>query len=169
MPTSLELFATKSEANRKRFRSFINKLENSSHVGVLTEVKEVDAEVWRQVDCLSCSNCCRKMAPTLKAADKKRIATHLRMSVKEFSNKYLDQDTKSNEWSMKLQPCPFLDLTTNMCTIYEVRPADCSGFPHLTKTPLKSYIHIHKQNIMYCPATYLFIEKLMSRISFEDV
>ena len=169
MPTNLKLFAKKSEANRKRFRGFITKLENSSHVGVLKEVKEANAEVWQEVDCLSCSNCCRKMAPTLKAADKARIATHLRMSAKEFSNKYLEHDAKSNDWSMKQQPCNFLDLTTNMCTIYEVRPADCSGFPHLTKAPLKSYMHIHKQNIMYCPATYLFIEKMMGRIVFEDV
>jgi Fe-S-cluster containining protein len=61
----------------------------------------------------------------------------------------------------------FLDMGTNKCTIYPVRPDDCAGFPHLTKTPLKSYIYIHKQNIEYCPATYRFVEKMMERIEIS--
>ena len=65
------------------------------------------------------------------------------------------------------QPCQFLDLKTNMCTIYEVRPADCAGFPHLVKKPFKDYMHVHKQNIEYCPATMLFIEKLYENIQLQ--
>lgn len=169
MPTDLELFEKKAAANKKRFRGFVTKLENSSHRGVMQEVTEANAEVWQEVDCLSCANCCRKMTPTLKAADKTRIANHLRISVKAFTEKYLLYDAKDKDWRMQQQPCTFLDLATNKCTIYEVRPADCSGFPHLTKAPLKSYLYIHKQNIMYCPATYLFIEKMMERVAFENV
>jgi Fe-S-cluster containining protein len=108
------------------------------------------------------------MTPTLNAADKTRIAAHLDMTVKDFTLKYLEYDTEDRDWRMQKQPCTFLDLTTNKCNIYEVRPADCSGFPHLTKVPLKSYLYIHKQNIMYCPATYLFVEKMMDRIGFTQ-
>jgi len=45
-----------------------------------------------------------------------------------------------------------------------VRPADCAGFPHLVKKPLKDYMHVHKQNIEYCPATMLFVEKMFGAI-----
>ena len=60
------------------------------------------------------------------------------------------------------RPCQFLDLNTNMCTIYEIRPADCAGFPHLTRKKMPDYMHVHKQNIEYCPATYKMVEKLKS-------
>ncbi len=168
-PTNLRVFKKKSEFNRKRFRTFITRLEESSHHGVMQEAVEANAEVWQEIDCLSCSNCCRKMTPTLNGADKKRIANHLGLSTKAFAEKYLEYDAKDKDWRMQKQPCVFLDLTTNKCNIYEVRPADCSGFPHLTKAPLKSYLYIHKQNIMYCPATYLFVEKMMDRIGFEKI
>lgn len=168
-PINIKSFKKEAEKSSRRFRSFITKLENSSHDrGVIKEVKEANEEVWQEVDCLSCANCCKTMTPTLNAADKKRIAAHLRMSVKDFTEKYLEYDAKENDWRMQKQPCVFLDLKTNKCNIYDVRPADCSGFPHLTKTPLKSYLYIHKQNIMYCPATYKFVEKMMDRIEFEN-
>ncbi len=67
------------------------------------------------------------------------------------------------------QPCQFLDRETNMCTIYEVRPADCAAFPHLTLTPFKYYMYIHKQNIEYCPATMLFIEKIYRDIQHDSL
>lgn len=168
MSINLRDFKKQSEKNKKRFRSFITKLENSSHRGVVEEAKAADKEVWQEVDCLSCANCCKKMTPTLNGTDKTRIASHLGMTVKDFTAKYLEYDAEDRDWRMQKQPCVFLDLNTNKCNIYEVRPADCSGFPHLTKTPLKSYLYIHKQNIMYCPATYLFVEKMMERIEFTN-
>jgi Fe-S-cluster containining protein len=168
MAINLRLFKKTSEKNKRSFRSFITKLENSSHSGVLAQALETNKEVWEQVDCLSCANCCKKMTPTLNGADKQRISAHLGLTVKDFTSKYLEYDAQDRDWRMQKQPCVFLDLTTNKCNIYPVRPADCAGFPHLTKTPLKSYLHIHKQNIMYCPATYLFVEKMMGRIEFRN-
>lgn len=145
-------------------RRFIDELEEAKHKGVKKEAKAAEKEVWQEVNCLSCANCCKTMTPTFDKNDKKRIAAHLGMSVKDFKEKYLVYDKDDDDWRMQKQPCVFLDLTTNKCTIYAVRPADCSGFPHLTKTPLKSYLYIHKQNIEYCPATYRFVEKMMERI-----
>ena len=168
MPTNLRSFKRDSVINRKRFRSFITKLENSSHRGVLEQAQEANKEVWQEVDCLSCANCCKKMTPTLNTADKLRISNHLGITVRDFTAKYLEFDATEKDWRKQKQPCVFLDLTTNKCNIYEVRPADCAGFPHLTKVPLKSYLYIHKQNIMYCPATYLFVEKMMERIHFSN-
>ncbi len=81
------------------------------------------------------------------------------MTPKAFKEKWLVLD-KTGDWHNKKQPCQFLNLTDNKCSIYPVRPADCAGFPHLTKKKAVDYIHIHKQNIQYCPATYKMVEKM---------
>jgi Fe-S-cluster containining protein len=54
-----------------------------------------------------------------------------------------------------------------MCTIYEVRPADCADFPHFHRRPSTDYFYIHKQNIEYCPATMLLIEKLKEKVTIQ--
>jgi Fe-S-cluster containining protein len=69
----------------------------------------------------------------------------------------------------RLQPCQFLDLKTNMCSIYEIRPADCAGFPHLTKKKMVEYMHVHKQNITFCPATFLMVEKMMLAVNEGEI
>jgi uncharacterized protein len=157
----------KFEANKKPFRKFIDALEVAEHKGVKKEAKAAEKEVWEEVNCLSCANCCKKMTPTLTKTDRKRIADHLGITHKEFKKKYLVHDKEDDDWRMQQQPCVFLDEGTNKCTIYPVRPDDCAGFPHLSKTPLRSYIYIHKQNIEYCPATYRFVEKMMERIEIS--
>ena len=63
------------------------------------------------------------------------------------------------------QPCQFLNLENNMCSIYAIRPVDCSGFPHLSKKKWIEYAHVHKQNIDYCPATLKMVEKMIQRVS----
>lgn len=160
----LKALKKKFEANKKTFRKFIGDLETAKHTGVGPVAKTVEKEVWQEVNCLSCANCCKKMTPTLTKSDKERIAKHLGLPVNEFVSKYLTYHKKEKDWRMQKQPCTFLDLKTNKCTIYVVRPKDCAGFPHLTKAPLKTFMYIHKQNIEYCPATYRFVEKMMEKI-----
>ena len=107
------------------------------------------------------------MTPTFTPKDIKRAATFLHMSPAAFKAKWLVQQKKDKDWVNRSQPCQFLDLKTNLCTIYEARPYDCAGFPHLAKQKVKDYIHIHKQNMMYCPATYRFIELLKQSIQLR--
>ena len=124
---------------------------------------EVDKEVWTEIDCLSCANCCKTMSPTYTFADLKRISAHLGMTIKEFKARWLYLD-KNGDWMNVKTPCQFLNLTTNMCSIYEHRPADCAGFPHLAKKKMKEYVHVHQQNIEYCPATFRMVEKMFERV-----
>lgn len=163
----LEDLKPKYKKNKKSFRKFISKMEDSKLKDIVGVAEEAEKEVWKEVDCLSCANCCKKMTPTLTGKDKKRIADHLGLTKKEFTEKYLVYDKESKDWHMQQQPCVFLDLDTNKCTIYDIRPDDCRGFPHLVKKPMESFIYIHKQNIKYCPATYLWVEKMMDRITFN--
>ena len=125
---------------------------------------KIDKEVWEEVHCLSCANCCKVMSPTYTPQDIKRISAHLGMKPKDLKEKWLYKDKKSGDWMNQTQPCQFLDLKTNMCTIYEVRPVDCADFPHFLKKPQKDYLYINKQNIEYCPASMLMIEKLKTSL-----
>lgn len=104
------------------------------------------------------------MSPTFNNKDIKRIAAHLEMSTDEFKEKWLYFDKADGDWMNVKQPCQFLDLRTNMCSIYEVRPDDCAGFPHLKKKKMTDYIHVHKQNVAYCPATFKMVEKMMAKL-----
>jgi Fe-S-cluster containining protein len=107
------------------------------------------------------------MTPTFTMQDMKRIATHFRMSVPAFKEKWLYLN-KKGEWMNRSQPCQFLDLRTNLCSIYAIRPEDCAGFPHLTKKKMVDYMHVHKQNIQYCPATFKMVEKLMQVVNDNE-
>jgi Fe-S-cluster containining protein len=159
-PVNLRSFKQRVRHQKKRFRAFLTRLENNPPAGLDKLAEKVDTEVWKETDCLSCANCCKTMSPTFNTKDIRRISAHFNMSPKQFKEKWLFFDKKDKDWMNRKQPCQFLDLTTNMCSIYAIRPDDCAGFPHLTKKKMTDYMHVHKQNIAYCPATFKMVEKM---------
>lgn len=160
MKVNLRLFNKSVLIYKRKFRRFLSKLEKNPPKDLDKIAEAVDASVWKEVDCLTCANCCKTMSPTFTVKDIKRISAHLGMKPLAFREKYLYLEKKDKDWMNKQQPCQFLNLNNNMCSIYEVRPADCAGFPHLTKKKMVDYIHVHKQNIQYCPATFKMVEKM---------
>jgi Fe-S-cluster containining protein len=161
-PLNLRSFRRKVNRTKKSFRRFLSRIEKKRPRGLKQLTGELEKEVWGQVDCLGCANCCKTMTPTFNATDITRISAHLHMTKDEFKKKWLYKD-RTGDWINKKQPCQFLDLKDNKCSIYDVRPADCSGFPHLLK-PMKDYVHVHKQNIELCPATYRIVERMMEKL-----
>ena len=146
--------------NKKRVKSFLSRLEKKDPKGLDKLKLEADKAAWSRTDCLDCANCCKTMSPTYTGKDIKRISSHLGMSDKAFREKYLYKD-KTGDWMNVKQPCQFLDLNTNKCDIYAVRPRDCAEFPHHNKKKMTEYMHMYKQNIEYCPATYRVVEYIM--------
>ncbi|MCB0700750.1 MAG: YkgJ family cysteine cluster protein, partial [Chitinophagaceae bacterium] len=70
------------------------------------------------------------------------------------------------DWMNRSTPCQFLG-DDNKCSIYEVRPDDCAGFPHHTKKDFDLYNDTYIQNVHRCPATYEMVSKLRKRIEKE--
>ena len=163
-PVNLRKHKNKFEKKRKTLRYFVTRTENKPPENLDVLAEKTDKEVWKEIDCLSCANCCKGMSPTYTFQDIKRISADLKMRPVDFKRKWLYRDKKDNDWMNTTRPCQFLDLNTNKCSIYAVRPADCAGFPHLAKKPVIDYMYIHKQNIEYCPATMLFVEKMYQSI-----
>ena len=157
---NLRSFKQKVRHNRRRFRIFLSRIEKNPPKDLKLMAVEADRRAWAETDCLSCANCCKTMSPTYTPEDIKRIAKHLDMTPRAFKEKWLYKD-KIGDWMNVKQPCQFLNLTDNKCSIYEVRPADCSGFPHHDKKKTTDYIHVYKQNVELCPATYKWVEKMM--------
>lgn len=164
MPHLSKTFPQQVTAHKHRVQEFLNGLEQDPPPLLDLYAEKADKEVWAETACLACANCCRTMSPTFTVQDIKRIATHFRMSVQAFKEKWLYRN-KHGAFMNRSQPCPFLDLQTNQCSIYAIRPADCAGFPHLTKKRMVEFLHVHKQNMHYCPATFTFIEKLMQAVT----
>jgi hypothetical protein len=159
IPVNLRSFKQKVRHNKSVFKRFLTKVEKKPVKGLDAISAGIDKQVWEEVDCLTCANCCKTMSPTYTPKDLKRISAHFGMKPIEFKEKWLRKDT-NGDWMNKTEPCQFLNLENNYCSIYEIRPADCAGFPHHTKKNIRQYVHVFKQNIEYCPATYKWVEKM---------
>ena len=160
---NLKLFRKNVKNNKSAFKRFLSRIEKNPPRGLDKIAVQTDAEMWKDTDCLSCANCCKTMSPTYTASDLRRISQHFGMTVDEFKTKWLYKD-RNGDWLNKKQPCQFLNLEDNKCSIYPIRPRDCAGFPHHTKKRMVDYIHVFKQNIEYCPATYKLVEMMKAKI-----
>lgn len=163
-PVNLRSFKAKARHRKTAMRRFLTKLEKQAPRGLDQQIAVLEKEVWKETDCLSCANCCKTMTPTYNPKDLKRISAHFNMTIPEFKKKYLKQERGGErDWMNKWTPCQFLNLEDNKCSIYAIRPEDCAGFPHLSKK-FRDYVHIHKQNVEYCPATYKLVEKMQEKL-----
>ena len=162
-PINLRSFKKKAQLDKRKMRRFLTKLEKNAPRGIEKMTATIEKEVWKEMDCLSCANCCKTMTPTFTTADLKRISAHFGQTPDEFKAKWLYKERGSGDWMNKKEPCQFLNLKDNKCSIYAIRPADCAGFPHLPKK-MKDFVHVHKQNVEYCPATHRMVEKMMERV-----
>jgi hypothetical protein len=150
--------------NKKRLRSFLTRIEKKDPKNLHLVTLEANELSWAKTDCMDCANCCKTMSPTYTQRDITRIAKFLGMTVRALKEKWLYKD-RTGDWLNKSQPCQFLDLKTNLCGIYEVRPGDCAGFPHHGTKKIRDYLHVYKQNVEFCPATYRLVEFMEEGIS----
>ena len=153
-------YKRRSYRKKKDLGKFLKKLAKSKPRGILKKVAVADIATWEEVSCLSCANCCKTMTPTYTRKDINRISKHFKMTYQEFYDKWLKLD-ENKDIVNKTTPCQFLGKK-NMCSIYEIRPADCSGFPHFIRPDFMYQVEekTYLNNISHCPATLVFVEKM---------
>ncbi len=166
---NLKSFKSRAYRKRKSLTSFLKRLQRKNPAGMDAMARETDKEVWTNIDCLTCANCCKTMTPTFLPADIKRISAHLKMTPAAFKEKWLTVDADNGDIVNINQPCQFLDLKTNFCSIYEVRPKDCSGFPHLKKKDVLEYTHVYTDNLHRCPATLKWAEEMQKKVIEQGI
>lgn len=136
------------------FRDFLKQHTRLSSKEVDSMVFEIAGRVWKRIDCTTCGNCCRVVAPTLSEEEVAQLAGHLGMNHAEFEAKYL-QRTESgddNPYIMRDRPCPF--FKDNRCSVYERRPMDCRAYPYLDKPNLTSRTLSMIGRLSECPAVF---------------
>ena len=148
---------------QKEHRKFLATLKKKAPKNLDKIVQEVHTEVFREIDCTKCANCCKILGPLFTEADIIRIAKHFRMRLPVFEDMYLRVD-EDNDKVFKSMPCPFLG-EDNLCSIYDIRPKACREFPHTDRKKIYQINHLTIQNTLICPAVYLFVEKLQERLT----
>ena len=163
--TSLDIERYKELAQQKQgeHRKFLATLKKKAPKNLDKIVQEVHQEVFAEIDCTACANCCKTLGPLFTEADIQRIAKHFRMKLGACEEAFLKVDEDGDK-IFKTMPCPFLG-EDNLCSIYDVRPKACREFPHTDRKKIYQINNLTIKNTLFCPAAYLFVEKLRARLS----
>ncbi|MEJ8598737.1 YkgJ family cysteine cluster protein [Riemerella anatipestifer] len=158
----LELNRQNAQQKHKEHKKFLDKLKKKPPKNLDYLTQEIHDEVFDEIDCLSCANCCKTTGPLFTTQDIERISKFLKLKPTQFEEKYLRID-EDNDWVLQQLPCPFL-FSDNTCMIYEVRPKACREFPHTDRKKVYQINHLTIKNIEICPAAFKWIEKMREKI-----
>ncbi|MBD8017262.1 MULTISPECIES: YkgJ family cysteine cluster protein [Kaistella] len=147
---------------QKEHKKFLDALKRKPPKNLDYTVLETHEEVFENIDCLKCANCCKTTGPLFTEKDIERIAKHFRMSPAVFEQKYLRTDEDQDKVLRQL-PCPFLG-EDNFCSIYDVRPKACREFPHTDRKKIYQINNLTIKNTLICPAAFDFVEKLQQNL-----
>lgn len=151
--------AKKKSAENKKFLLGLKRKEPRMLDEAFHTVHE---EVFEEINCLDCANCCKTTSPIFYENDIERLAKNLKMKPGDFVQKYLRVD-EDNDYVLQTAPCPFLD-NENYCTVYEDRPKACRDYPHTDRKKMYQVLDLATKNTMVCPAVFEMVERLKKSI-----
>ncbi len=143
---------------KKENRIFFDKLKRITTKNLDDYFQETHEEVFENIDCLSCANCCKTTSPIFYNRDVERLAKHFKMRPGEFIDKYLKID-EDKDYVLKQAPCPFLGLD-NYCSVYDSRPNACREYPHTDRKRIAQLLDLTYKNTFVCPAVLEITERL---------
>lgn len=150
----------RKRTTKKQHKKLVNRLQKRKSKSVDEIGEELHEEVFGEIDCMQCANCCTSIPPMLNRADTRRIAKHLGMKPAQFKEAYIRVD-EDGDMVMKTTPCPFL-LPDNACSIYEYRPKACREYPHTNQLEFSKHLKLHAVNAQYCPAVFHILERMVA-------
>ena len=159
--------AARKEDQNFRFRRFV-KIECSLSPDEIDQrVFKTTRRVWAGIDCTTCANCCREMKPGFREEEVDRVARRLGMERQQFIETYLEpsEEDSGKLWRTRVTPCPF--LRDNLCSIYEDRPAECSGYPYLYEPDFVFRTLGMIERTFTCPIVYEVMEELKKSLGFS--
>ncbi len=147
----------------KETKKFFAKLKKKPPKQLDSMMQVWDEEVFSEIDCLQCANCCKTTGPLFTNRDIDRIAKYLRIKPQKFIEQYLYVD-EDDDYVLQKLPCPFLGQD-NYCSIYEVRPKACREFPHTNRKNFHQISHLTLKNVAICPAAYQVVELMKKSLN----
>lgn len=160
MDLAKELERARNE--RKANKRFLDKLKQRPPKKLDEMVADLHEEVFDEIDCLDCANCCSTTSPIVRDKDVDRLAKHLRLRPAELIEKYMLLDS-DGDYVMNTAPCPFLG-SDNYCSVYEARPKACREYPHTDRKNFHQILGLTLKNTMICPAALRVVEGLKAAL-----
>ncbi|MES2517186.1 MAG: YkgJ family cysteine cluster protein [Bacteroidota bacterium] len=141
-------------------RKFFDRIKNKKLKNLDQAFHPVHDQIFDQVDCLKCANCCKTTSPIFSDIDIDRIAKHLRIRPSELVKQHLHLDS-DGDYVLNSSPCTFLG-SDNYCSIYDYRPKSCREYPHTDRKNIASILPLTLENTKVCPAVFEIVEQLKS-------
>ncbi|WP_044173840.1 YkgJ family cysteine cluster protein [Flectobacillus major] len=139
-------------------KKFFDKIKAKKVKNLDDPFHQLHDEVFEEVDCLACANCCKTTSPVFTDTDIERIAKHLKMRPVQLIEKYLHLD-EDKDYVLNSSPCTFLGAD-NYCSIYEIRPKACREYPHTDRKNMAGIMKLTLANTKVCPAVFEIVERL---------
>jgi Fe-S-cluster containining protein len=159
-PKQVERLARQREDENWDFRAWI-KGHGPDNDELNKLVQELTNEVWAEIDCTQCGNCCRTTMTRVVPDEFTPLARALGLSLDELKSQVLKMEDDVGEmgergWALSY-PCPLLD--GNLCRVYGERPQQCRDYPNL-HTDFRSHSISRFRNAEICPIVFNVIEAL---------
>jgi len=154
----LDRFKEESEKNARVNKAYLTRLKRLDARKVDDAFHAKHEEVFEEIDCLDCANCCKTTSPIFYETDVEKAARALRLKPGDFVEKYLRID-EDKDYVLKSSPCPFLD-SENYCGIYESRPKACREYPHTNRKKMVQVMDLTYKNTLVCPAVLEMVARL---------
>ncbi len=153
---------SQAKADFKSNKKLVVKLKKQNPRKLDELVHNLHDEVFEEIDCLKCANCCKTTSPLFRDKDITRLAKYLRLKDVEFIHQYLQIDD-DGDYVFKTAPCPFL-LDDNYCSVYEYRPNACREYPHTGRKKVHQLLNLSLKNTEICPAVADIFNKINASI-----
>ena len=150
----LEQARHEHKANKK----FFSKLKARPPRDLDEQFHELHEEVFEEIDCLTCANCCKTTSPIFRDVDITRLAKHLGVKPGRLIDEYLHLDSEG-DYVLIAAPCPFLGAD-NYCSVYEARPRACREYPHTDRKNMLQILPLTLRNTLVCPAVGKVVRRL---------
>ncbi len=155
---NIEAFNEQARLKFPENKKFFDRLKNKKIKKLDEAFHPVHDEVFDEVDCLKCGNCCKTTSPIFTDIDIDRIAKHLRIRPAQLVKEHLHLDS-DHDYVLNVTPCTFLG-SDNYCSIYDVRPKACREYPHTDRKNIAGILPLTLENTKVCPAVFEIVEQL---------
>ncbi|MEG1616858.1 MAG: YkgJ family cysteine cluster protein [Bacteroidales bacterium] len=159
---NLHLLKERAQKNESINKSFFKKLKKNQLRDLDDTIHYLHKEVFDEIDCLSCANCCKSLGPRITDRDIEKLASALRKKPSEIVSLYLRID-EDNDYVFKTMPCPFLGAD-NYCSVYSDRPKACREYPHTDRKKFHQISGLTIKNAETCPAVFEILERLRTEL-----
>ena len=154
----LNIFRKESKSNFASNQKIKNRLKKIKPKELDEKFEKLHEQVFEELDCLTCANCCKTTSPIFLQTDIDRLAKSFRMKSSSFIDAYLHRD-EEGDFVLNSSPCTFLSAD-NTCQVYEDRPKACREYPHTDRKKMHGILELTLKNTLICPA----VSKIFDRI-----